>query len=146
MNRYRPDPSEGVETPEKAATRAETHDEVMAALDTLPRPPCAELLGWEVVDARPAEGWIRIRFAGRREFTNPAGVIQGGFLAAMLDDTMGPAVFIATEGRLYCATVDFNVSFMAPAKVGPMTCSPSRAGLEVRFRDFRLGPAADKPY
>lgn len=33
-----------------------------------------------------------------------------------------------------------------PAKVGPMTCSPSRAGLEVRFREFRLGPVADKPY
>ena len=50
---------------------------VSTALDGLPRPPCAELLGWEVVDARPADGWIRIRFEGRPEFVNPAGYIQG---------------------------------------------------------------------
>jgi acyl-coenzyme A thioesterase PaaI-like protein len=31
----------------------------------------------------------------------PAGLIQGGILSAMLDDTMGPAVFVKTEGRLY---------------------------------------------
>ncbi|HEY8616256.1 PaaI family thioesterase [Phenylobacterium sp.] len=88
------------------------------ALDALPRPPCAELLGWEVVDARPAEGWIRIGFDARREFTNPAGFIQGGFLAAMLDDTMGPAVFAHTDGRLYTPTIDLHVSFLAPAKAG----------------------------
>lgn len=34
-----------------------------------------------------------------------------------------------------------------PAMVGPMCCSPSREGLEVRFRDFRLGPpVSDRPY
>ena len=58
---------------------------VPTALDGLPRPPCAELLGWEVVEARPADGWIRIRFEARPEFVNPAGFIQGGFLAAMGD-------------------------------------------------------------
>ena len=88
------------------------------ALDALPRPPCAELLGWQVVDARPADGWIRIAFEARREFTNPAGFVQGGFLAAMLDDTMGPAVFAHTEGRLYCPTIDLHVSFLSPAKPG----------------------------
>lgn len=91
---------------------------VATALDAIPRPPCAELLGWEVVDARPADGWIRIRFEGRPQFRNPAGFIQGGFLAAMLDDTMGPAVFAMTEGELYTVTIGMNVSFMAPAKVG----------------------------
>jgi uncharacterized protein (TIGR00369 family) len=90
------------------------------ALDHLPRPPCAELLGWRLVDARPADGWVRIGFEARPEFLNPAGYIQGGLLAAMLDDTMGPAVFIHTEGALYTATIDFNVSFMAPAKPGPL--------------------------
>ena len=44
------------------------------ALDRLPRPPCAELLGWQVLDARPADGWIRIGFEGRPEFRNPAGM------------------------------------------------------------------------
>jgi uncharacterized protein (TIGR00369 family) len=93
---------------------------VATALDRLPKPPAAVLLGWHVLDARPADGWIRIGFEGRREFLNPAGFIQGGFLAAMLDDTMGPAVFAHTEGRLYTATVDMTVSYLAPAAPGPL--------------------------
>lgn len=93
---------------------------VATALDRLSAPPCAELLGWRVIDARPADGWIRIGFQAQPEFRNPAGVIQGGFLAAMLDDTMGPAVFAHTDGALYTATIDMNVSFLAPAKVGPI--------------------------
>ena len=90
------------------------------ALDRLPRPPCAQLLGWRVDDARPLDGWIRIGFDARPEFCNPAGFIQGGFLAAMLDDTMGPAVFAHTDGKLYTATIDLNVHYLAPARPGPI--------------------------
>ena len=93
---------------------------VATALDGLPTPPCAELLGWHVLDARPEEGWIRIGFMAKPEFTNPAGFIQGGFLAAMLDDTMGPAVFVMTEGALYTATIEMSVSYLSPARPGPL--------------------------
>ncbi len=34
-----------------------------------------------------------------------------------------------------------------PTSAGPMACSPSRAGLTVQFRDFRLGPPVSRqPY
>jgi uncharacterized protein (TIGR00369 family) len=89
-------------------------------LDGMKPPPCAELLGWRLIDVRPEEGWVRIGFDAKPEFRNFAGAIQGGILSAMLDDTMGPAVFVMTEGRIHCATIDFNVSFLAPAKVGPI--------------------------
>jgi acyl-coenzyme A thioesterase PaaI-like protein len=82
---------------------------VRTALDDIPMPPSAQLSGWHLLDARPAEGWIRIGFDGKAAFCNPAGFVQGGMLAAMLDDTMGPAVFAMTEGRLYTATVSLNV-------------------------------------
>lgn len=110
------------------------------ALDRFPRPPCAELLGWHVVDARPEDGWICIGFEGRPEFLNPAGSIQGGFLAAMLDDTMGPAVFAATNGALYTATIDMNVSYLRPAKVGPLFGEGQvvRLGKTVAFVEGRL--------
>lgn len=91
------------------------------ALDGLPRPPCAELLGWEVLGARPEEGWIRVGFEGRPQFRNPAGYIQGGFLAAMLDDTMGPAAFIHGQGAIFTPTIDMHVTFLAPAKPGRLT-------------------------
>ena len=95
---------------------------MQTVLDAYPRPPCAELLGWHVLDARPADGWIKVGFEGRREFLNPAGFIQGGFLAAMLDDTQGPALFAMTEGRIYAPTIDFTVSFVKAARPGRFVC------------------------
>ena len=81
---------------------------------------CAELLGWHIIDARPDEGWIFVGFEGRPEFRNPAGFIQGGFLAAMLDDTLGPTIFLKSWGKLYTVTTNMNVSFLNPARVGPI--------------------------
>ena len=91
---------------------------VATALDDLPAPPCARLLGWKVLAAKPKEGWIKVGFDARWEFTNPAGYVQGGFLAAMLDDTMGPAVFVHTEGRFFPPTIDMHVSFLSPTRPG----------------------------
>ena len=34
-------------------------------------------------------------------------------------------------------------SASGPLMVGPMACSPTRAGLKVRFEDFKVGPAVD---
>ena len=93
---------------------------IATALDHIPAPSCATLLGWHLLDARPDEGWIRIGFEGKREFCNPAGFVQGGILSAMLDDTMGPAVFIKTDGRLFTATISMTVNFLSPAKPGPI--------------------------
>ncbi|HXY99464.1 MAG TPA: PaaI family thioesterase [Stellaceae bacterium] len=119
---------------------------VPTALDTLPPPPCAELLGWKLLDARPEQGWVRIGFAGRPEFCNPAGVIQGGLLSAMLDDTMGPAVFVKTNGRLYSATITLTVSFLAPAKIGPIIAEASvvQLGKSVAFMEGKLTDDAGK--
>jgi len=113
---------------------------IPTALDTLPPPPCSALLGWRVLDARPEEGWVRIGFDGKPEFCNPAGFIQGGILSAMLDDTMGPAVFVRTNGRLYTATISMTVSFLAPAKVGPIIGEASvlQLGKTVAFTQGRL--------
>ena len=117
---------------------------VATALDGLPTPPCAELLGWHVLDARPNEGWIRIGFVARPEFTNPAGFIQGGFLAAMLDDTMGPAVFVMTEGALYTVSIDMNVSYLAPARPGRLYGEGRviQLGKSVGFIEATLSDAA----
>ena len=117
---------------------------IATALDRYPRPPCAELLGWHVLDASPRDGWIRVGFEGRREFTNPAGFIQGGFLAAMLDDTMGPAMFIMGQGKLFTPTIDLHVSFIAPAKPGPIIGEGQvvQAGKSVAFLEGRLTDAS----
>jgi uncharacterized protein (TIGR00369 family) len=113
---------------------------IATAFDSFAMPPCAKLLGWKLLDARPEEGWIRIGFDGRPEFCNPAGLIQGGLLSAMLDDTMGPAVFVKTNGQLYTATISMSVSFLAPAKIGPIIGEASvvQLGKTVAFMEGKL--------
>ena len=93
---------------------------IATALDHLTAPPSSKLLGWHLLDARPRDGWVRIGFDGKPEFCNPAGFVQGGFLSAMLDDTMGPAVFVMTEGKLYTlspGTKKILANLPAPVKL-----------------------------
>jgi uncharacterized protein (TIGR00369 family) len=116
---------------------------ISTALDRLTPPPSSKLLGWQLLDARPEEGWIRIGFDGKAEFCNPAGFIQGGILSAMLDDTMGPAVFVMTEGKLYTATITMTVNFLAPAKVGPIVgeAKVTQLGRTIAFVEAKLTAA-----
>lgn len=88
--------------------------------DRFDKPACAETLGWKLVEEDADRGEIRIQFEGRPAFCNPSGVIQGGFLAAMLDDCMGPAVLVKTNGEFFTATIDLGVQFIAPAKCGAL--------------------------
>jgi uncharacterized protein (TIGR00369 family) len=113
---------------------------IHSALERIPAPPSSRLLGWHLLDARPQEGWIRIGFDGKHDFCNPAGFVQGGILSAMLDDTMGPAVFVMTEGRLYTATITMTVNFLSPAKPGPITgeANVTQLGRTVAFMEGRL--------
>ena len=113
---------------------------IATALDHFTAPPSSKLLGWHLLDARPKQGWIRIGFDGKAEFCNPAGFIQGGILSAMLDDTMGPAVFVMTEGKLYTATITMTVNFLAPARPGPIVgeANVTQLGKTVAFVAGRL--------
>jgi uncharacterized protein (TIGR00369 family) len=86
--------------------------------DRFPVPPCARHLGWTLLEHDAPRGWAKMGFETRPEFLNPAGFVQGGFVTAMLDDAMGPAAFLMTEGRLYTATINLNVHFLSPARAG----------------------------
>ena len=113
---------------------------IATALDHLVAPPSSKLLGWHLIDARPREGWVRIGFDGKPDFCNPAGFVQGGILSAMLDDTMGPAVFVMTDGKLYTATITMTVNFLAPAKPGKLIgeATVTQLGKTIAFVEGRL--------
>ena len=113
---------------------------ISTALDNIAMPPAAKLLGWHLIDARPKEGWIKVGFDGKAEFCNPAGFVQGGLLSAMLDDTMGPAVMIMTEGKLYTTTISLTVNFLAPARPGPITAEAkvTQLGKTIAFVEGKL--------
>ncbi|HEX8193315.1 MAG TPA: PaaI family thioesterase [Allosphingosinicella sp.] len=86
--------------------------------DGLPMPPVAKTLGWTLRAIDPEAGTIEVGFTASENFTNPTGAVQGGFVAAMLDDTMGPAVFAMGKGEIFAPTLDLNVSFLKPARPG----------------------------
>ena len=113
---------------------------IKTVLDNITVPPVAKLLGWRVLDARPAEGWLKLGFDGKADFCNPAGFIQGGILSAMLDDTMGPAVLVMTEGKSYTTTVSLTVNFLSPAKPGPITAEAkvTQLGKSIAFVEGKL--------
>lgn len=83
-------------------------------------PPVADLLGWRLEHIDPDAGTITVRFEARAEFTNPLGNVQGGIVAAMLDDTMGPALVATLPPDQFALTLEMKVSYFAPATVGPL--------------------------
>jgi uncharacterized protein (TIGR00369 family) len=86
--------------------------------DGLPMPPVARTLGWTLRAIDPEAGTIEVGFTAGEMFVNPTGAVQGGFVAAMLDDTMGPAVFAMAKGKIFAPTLDLHVSFLKPARPG----------------------------
>jgi uncharacterized protein (TIGR00369 family) len=84
-------------------------------------PPAATLLGWELVAIDPDAGTIEVAFTASEQFLNPVGVIQGGFLAAMLDDTLGPALVATLGPGQFAPTIDLHVQFLRPARPGRLT-------------------------
>ena len=89
-----------------------------SVFDRFALPPASKLLGWTLRDVDTAAGTIEIGFTADDRFVNPAGTVQGGFLAAMLDDTQGPALFAMTDGAVYAPTIGFNISFLKAARPG----------------------------
>jgi uncharacterized protein (TIGR00369 family) len=115
-----------------------------SVFDNLNMPPISKLLGWHLIDLKAEEGVIKVGFEGKAEFCNPSGFIQGGMLAAMLDDTMGPAAFIMSEGKLFTPTITMTVSFLSPGKVGSFVCEAKvlQMGKTVVFVEGKLMDAA----
>ena len=114
--------------------------------DRFARPPCADLLGWTLLEHDAAKGWARMAFEARPEFLNPAGFVQGGLLTAMLDDSMGPAVLLMTLGRSYTVTINMNVSFLHPARPGRLIGEAQvvQLGKTIAFVESRLYDAAQR--
>ena len=81
-------------------------------------PPATSTLGFELIAVDPDAGTIEVGFLAADSFLNPVGVIQGGFLAAMLDETLGPALVATLGPDQFAPTADLHIQFLRPAKPG----------------------------
>jgi uncharacterized protein (TIGR00369 family) len=83
-----------------------------------PLPRAAATLGLELIDADVEAGTIELAFAATEDFTNPAGNVLGAFQAAMLHDTVGPALLATLEPDQFQTTLQLSVSFLRPVRPG----------------------------
>ncbi|MGH9088886.1 MAG: PaaI family thioesterase [Acidimicrobiales bacterium] len=81
-------------------------------------PNCDLTLGMVCMD-KDMPGRTVWRMGADERFANPAGVLQGGFLAAFCDSAMGAAAVTHARGRpVRVANAEMKVSFHAPVQVG----------------------------
>jgi uncharacterized protein (TIGR00369 family) len=88
--------------------------------------PCELTLGMVCVDkAQP--GRTVWQMTADERFANPAGTIQGGFLAAFADSAMGSATVTWArdrDARVFSANAEMKVSYLKAATVGSLlTCT-----------------------
>ena len=88
-------------------------------------PPNSDLtLGMVCVD-KSVPGRCTWRMTADERFANPAGTMQGGFLAAFADSSMGAAAVTFVQGRkVFAANAEMKISFLAPVRPGAvLTCT-----------------------
>lgn len=87
----------------------------------IPPPECAKTLGLEIIAYDLDAHTVELEFDGKPEFANPIGIVQGGFLSAMLDDCMGLASATTMNVGEFAPTLNLTVQFHRPAKIGKLT-------------------------
>jgi acyl-CoA thioesterase len=103
--------------------------------------PCGETLGLNVLRFQSEPPEIEIEFEAKYEFTHSEGqVVQGGFVAAMLDAPMAHLLMGLFEEPIVPMTLDINVSYLAPSKPGKLNCVAEvvQLGKSTAFMSSRL--------
>ncbi len=110
-------------------------------VEVFPRPsPSSTSLGFELLGLDMKAWTTRVRFDGRKEFVNPAGVIQGGYLVAMMDDAIGMLCGVKAGTRVLPSTIDLHTSFLRPVRVGDIevTARLRNIGRAIVFAEAEL--------
>ncbi len=82
-------------------------------------PNCDLTLGLVCVEKAPGRTVWEAR--AHERFANPAGVVQGGFVAAYCDSAMGATVATYAAGRqVRVVSTDLRTSFLRPVEVGAL--------------------------
>ena len=104
-------------------------------------PNCDLTLGLSCVD-KSAPGVTVWTMRVDERFLNPAGIVQGGFLAALLDSAMGAsAVTSAGDRKVNVANTEMKVSFLRPASPGDvLTCTATvlKPGSVISFVEAKI--------
>ena len=102
-------------------------------------PPSARLLNWRFVRLDEA-GVLHCAFEAPEAFLNPAGFVQGGILAAMLDEAMSPVIAATSREAVLAQTLEMKTSYLRGARLGTILGEGRmlHLGREIVFLEGRL--------
>jgi uncharacterized protein (TIGR00369 family) len=83
-----------------------------------PRPPVGVLLGTEYVAYDLDAGRVHMRFTAQPSFLNPAGLVHGGMLAAMMDELLAVTMTAGMREGQFNVTLDLGTRFLKAAQQG----------------------------
>lgn len=100
----------------------------------------AHLMGAQYVSFDRATETITMRFTAPESFVSPRGSVQGGLVAGFLDEAMGWAHVIATDGAEAPLNLDINMTLLKPVLPGPLLAKGRvvRRGKRVIFLEGEL--------
>jgi uncharacterized protein (TIGR00369 family) len=104
-------------------------------------PNCDLTLGMVCIE-KSEPGRTTWQMPADERFTNPGGIIQGGFLAACCDSAMGASAVTWAQGKkVFSSNAEMKVSFLAPVRAGgTLTCAARvvSGGSRVAFVEAEL--------
>jgi uncharacterized protein (TIGR00369 family) len=127
-----------------AAPAAQSDADLLARFkNSKNRPKSSETLGFEMVGLNQAEQWVEIAFTANETMLNPTGRVQGGFLAAMLDEALSIAGQVASGMTHIMSTLEQKTSYLAAAKPGRLVARGrvTRLGRTVVFLEGEIRDA-----
>ena len=92
-----------------------------AANGRTPMPHAAATYGLEVIDADIEHGKSELAFMASDDFITPMGDVFGGFLAAMLYDTVGRCLLTGLPSDKFIETLSHSTSFLRPVLPGQIS-------------------------
>lgn len=99
-------------------------------IEQLPRIGTREFMGGKVLALGDAGERATVRFVPPTGMTNPHGTVQGGFVAAMVDDAVSLATWFAGGERTF-VTTNINCYYLRPVPAGApllVSCELVRLG------------------
>lgn len=102
------------------------------------------LVGVEVDEIR--DGYCRMRLPWRFELTQPAGVVHGGAIAALIDTVVVPAIGAHYEERQGFVTLDMQVQYLGGVREEDMVAEGwvRRRGRQVVFCEAEVRTASGR--
>ncbi len=103
-------------------------------------PPSVVSLGGSIDKFDPESGVIDFRFEANDKMTHSGGIVQGGFVAGMLDAAMAHVVFCVLDKLVILATLEMKVSYLDIVRPGTLRATGQvlRMGKTVAFLEAEL--------